>query len=312
MSERPPLVVLVGPTAVGKTALAVHLCQKFGAEVVGADSVQVYRGLDIGSAKPTARERTLAPHHLVDVAEPDRPLDAAAYARLADEAIAELARRGKRVIVAGGSGLYIKALLQGLAPAPPVDPALRAELAAQWQEQGPQAMHARLAELDPQAADRLHPNDRQRVLRALEVCLQTGEPFSRLQQRHGFQKSRYPHLLIGLTRPRQELNRRIDLRCRQMWDQGLLQEVEGLLKRGVPPQVRPLQSLGYRHALMVLLEGMAPAEALALMIRDTKAYAKRQMTWFRGLEGIHWHLPEDLAGVSRRVRNFWETRGEMP
>lgn len=312
MSDRPSLVVLAGPTAVGKTALAVHLCREFGAEVVGADSVQVYRGLDIGSAKPTAQEQALAPHHLVDVAEPDEPLDAAAYARLADQAIAGLARRGKRVIVAGGSGLYIKALLQGLAPAPPVDPALRAKLAAQWEKRGPQAMHARLAELDPQAADRLHPNDRQRVLRALEVCLQTGEPFSRLQQRHGFQKSRYPHLLIGLTRPREELNRRIELRCRQMWEQGLLQEVEGLLKRGVPPQARPLQSLGYRHALMVLLEGMDPAEALMLMIRDTKAYAKRQTTWFRGLEGIHWHLPDDLEGVSRRVRKFWKTQGERP
>ncbi len=302
----PRLVILVGPTAVGKTALAVHLARRLGAEIINADSVQVYRGLDIGSAKPTAEELALARHHLVDVAGPEEEMSAARFAGLAQAAIAEVSARGRRALVAGGTGLYVRAVLYGLVPAPPVDQELRESLARDWREQGGQALHARLAGLDPAAAARLHPADRQRVLRALEVCLQTGQPFSARQQGHGFQTPRYPHLALGLQRPRPELNARIEQRCRQMWEQGLLKEVESLLAAGVSPQARCLGSLGYAQALAVLAGQMDQPQALAETIRLTKAYAKRQMTWFRGMTGIRWYNPAQADELEKAARDFWQ------
>ncbi|CAO0821186.1 tRNA dimethylallyltransferase [Desulfarculales bacterium] len=301
----PPLLVLVGPTAVGKTATAIALASRFQAEVVNADSVQVYRGLDIGSVKPTLEERALAPHHLVDVTDPEQEMSAARFAQLADQAIADIQRRGRRVLVAGGTGLYIRALLFGLAPAPPVDAELRLRLNREWEEQGALALHIRLAGLDPMSARRLPANDRQRILRALEVCLQTGEPFSRRQQEHGFRQPRHAHIVLGLERPRVELNSRIEARCRQMWEGELLEEVRGLLAAGVSPQTRSLQSLGYQQALRVIQGLQAPSEALQEMIQKTRAYAKRQMTWFRGLKGIKWCPAENLAGLTALARSFW-------
>lgn len=300
----PALVVLVGPTAVGKTELALALARELEAEVVSADSVQVYCGLDIGSAKPSPAERAQVRHHLIDVAEPSERFSAARYAALADQAIADITARGRRALLVGGTGLYIKALLHGLAPAPPVDPALRAELHRQWEEEGPQAMHARLAQADPAAAQRLHPHDRQRVLRALEVCLQSGRPFSQSQAAHGFRPARYPHLYLGLQRPRPELNQRIEQRSRQMWAQGLLEEVRGLLAGGLAPTAPGLMSLGYCQAVATLQKQMTPAQALEDMIKKTKAYARRQLTWFNGLEGLHWHSPQDVPGVVAKAREF--------
>jgi tRNA dimethylallyltransferase len=298
-------LVLVGATACGKTTAALALARQFNAEVVNADSVQVYRGLDIGSAKPTPAERAQVPHHLVDVADPEQEMSAARFADLADQAIADTARRGRRALVAGGTGLYIKALLWGLAPAPPVDAALRLSLRQQWDAQGAQALHARLTVLDPVSAQRLPANDRQRVLRALEVCLQTGQPFSSRLAGHGFQNPRYPHLVLGLERPRAELNQRIEDRCRQMWQEGLLDEVRGLLAAGVSPQARSLQSLGYCQALRVIQGQQAPEAALLEMMQKTRAYAKRQLTWFRGLEGIKWCPADDLAACAALARPFW-------
>jgi tRNA dimethylallyltransferase len=300
MSEA-PLIVLCGATATGKTGVAIALCQKLDGEVLGADSVQVYRGLDIGSAKPTLEEQAQARHHMVDVADPDEEFDAARFQKLADAAIGDMQGRGKRVVVAGGTGLYIRALLHGLAPAPPVDETLRVKLSMEWDESTPQVMHRRLAELDPEAAAKLHPNDRQRVLRALEVCIATGEPFSGMQKAHGFKSVRYPHALIGLMRPKPELDERIAKRCRLMWEQGFVDEVRGLLDKGVSPQARGMQSLGYRHALNYLSGEWSKEQAMELMIRDTRRYAKRQLTWFRGLEGIHWHQPDDISGMITRA-----------
>ncbi|MCF8043596.1 MAG: tRNA (adenosine(37)-N6)-dimethylallyltransferase MiaA [Desulfarculaceae bacterium] len=299
-----PLVVLAGPTAVGKTGLSLELAQRFEAEIVGADSVQIYRGLDIGSAKPTPEEQAQARHHLIDVAEPTETFSAARYARLAEEAVADIHARGKRALVVGGTGLYIKALIFGLAPTPPVDQELRARLKQQWEQQGPQATHQRLVELDPATAAKLHPNDRQRVLRALEVCLQTGGPISRRQQDHGFASPRHPHLIIGLQRPRAELNQRIEQRARAMWAEGLLSEVESLLAAGVPPEAPGLGSLGYRQAVAFLNGQMRSDDALFDMIKKTKAYAKRQLTWFRGAQGLVWHDADDFLGIGRRVSPF--------
>lgn len=301
----PSLVVLAGPTAVGKTGLSLNLAQRFGAEIVGADSVQVYRGLDIGSAKPPPEEQARARHHLIDVAEPSESFNAARYARLAQEAIADIHARGRRALVVGGTGLYIKSLLFGLAPTPPVDQELRERLKKEWGQEGPQAMHQRLEGLDPATAAKLHPNDRQRVLRALEVCQQTGAPMSRRQQAHGFAAARYPHLIIGLERPRPELNQRIEQRARAMWDQGLLDEVRGLLEAGLPPDAPGLASLGYRQATAFLGGEIRSEEALFDMIKKTKAYAKRQSTWFRGVQGLEWRHADDFEDIGQRVRAFW-------
>lgn len=308
----PRLLVLVGATATGKTAAAIALGREFGAEVVNADSVQVYRGLDIGSAKPTPVERASLPHHLVDVADPAEQMSAARFAQMADAAMADIHRRGRRVLVAGGTGLYVKALLWGLAPAPPVDPALRLRLREEWDRDGPAAMHARLGHLDPVSARRLPPTDRQRVLRALEVTLQTGQPFSHRLTEHGFKEPRYAHALLGLERPRAELNQRIEERCRQMWQEGLLEEVRALLAAGVPPQAASLQSLGYRQALGVILAGQDPEQALGEMIHKTRAYAKRQLTWFRGLHSINWCPADDLPGLADQARSFWPEETALP
>ncbi len=302
----PPLVILAGPTAVGKTSLALELCQGLGAEVISADSVQVYRGLDIGSAKPSAAELAVAPHHLIDVADPAEEFDAGRFVDLAEAAMDDIAGRGRRVLVVGGTGLYIKALLYGLAPMPAVDSELRRRLARQWEEQGAEALHARLAELDPEAAGRLHPHDRQRVLRALEVCLQTGRSFSSFQAAHGFGKPRYRFLLLGLWRPRAELFERIERRCRSMWEGGLVEEVRGLLAAGVSRRARSLSSLGYAQVVAMLAGELSEGEALEQMIKKTRAYAKRQLTWFRGMEGINWFEAEDRRGVLAAAREFWE------
>lgn len=300
-----PLMVLVGPTAVGKTSLAIQICQRFKAEIINADSVQVYRGLDIGSAKPTADELAAAPHHLVDVVDPDQDFDAARFAELADQAISDIRSRGKRVLVAGGTGLYIKALLFGLAPLPSVDDDLRKELSEDWQRLGNVAMHHRLAELDSEAAGRLHPNDRQRVLRALEVCLQTGQPISAQQKEHAFASPRYRHFSVSLSRPKPELDARIARRCHIMWEQGLADEVQGLLDSGIARDCRALGSLGYAQAVRFLYGELSQKEAIAEMIARTKAYAKRQLTWFRGIEGINWHSPNDHSAIFELAARHW-------
>lgn len=305
MSSKPSLLIIVGPTAVGKTGLAIALANRFSAEIVGADSVQIYRGLDIGSAKPTPEEQAQARHHLVDVADPAEQFSAARFAELADAAIADISARDKRVLVAGGTGLYVRALLYGLAPAPPADEKIREELRGQWDELGPAAMHARLAELDPEAARRLHPNDRQRVLRALEVCLATGRPLSAWQADHGFSDLRYRHVLVGLDRARDELYKRIELRSRLMWDGGLVEETRAVLDGGAPPDAHGLNTLGYRQAVAVILGRMSREEALEDTIRQTKAYAKRQLTWFRGMDGIHWHSPDDIEGIAARAADLF-------
>ncbi|KIX11435.1 tRNA (adenosine(37)-N6)-dimethylallyltransferase MiaA [Dethiosulfatarculus sandiegensis] len=305
MTDQNALMVLVGPTAVGKTSACVKLCRSFGAEVVGADSVQIYRRLDIGSAKPTLAEQALAPHHMVDVVDPDEPFDAARYVEMADRVIADLHQRGRRALVAGGTGLYIKALLHGLVPAPEVDPALRAELRREWEDKGLDFMHGKLCRLDPGAGERIHKNDRQRVLRALEVCIQTGRPFSERQTGHGFQKDRYKHLMVGLIRPREELFQRIAERSRLMWENGFVEEVRGLLDSGVPPDAKSLKTLGYRQVVAMLTGQIGSDEALEQTIRDTRAYAKRQLTWFKGMKNIHWHAPDDLEAIADKASEIW-------
>jgi tRNA dimethylallyltransferase len=299
-----PLPVLAGPTAAGKTALALELAERCGAEIVSADSMQVYRRLDVGTAKPTPAERARVPHHVIDVVEPDEPFDAIRYRDLADEAIGRIVASGRRVLVVGGTGLYLRVLLHGLADLPPPDPQARRRLEAEADAAGDAALHARLAAVDPAAAARIHPADRFRIVRALEVFEASGRPISALQAEHRFAEPRYPHRVVALDVPRDELRRRILGRARGMIAAGLLDEVRALLDAGLSPNLRPLRAFGYREPVRVVL-GQRPEAGLAEAIAaDTARYARRQATWLRSEREVEW-LPPDPAAIAARLAPLW-------
>jgi tRNA dimethylallyltransferase len=300
----PKLLVIAGPTAAGKTGVAVSLAAELGAEVVSADSMQVYRGLDIGTAKPTAKELNGVPHHLIDIVDPDEPFDAAAFVRRADEVIRDITARGKRTMVVGGTGLYIRTLLHGLQKGPPPDPSLRAELTRRAEASGWPALHAELAHRDPETATRLHQNDGVRILRALEVLESTGVSISRWQERHQFGEKRYEALHLCLTRPREALNRRIDARVDQMMAEGWLEEVRALIARGYGPALKPMQGLGYRRLCEHLAGTLGLDEAIEKTKTDTRRFAKRQVTWFKKEPGLQWVSP-DISEVAALAASFW-------
>jgi len=291
--EHPPLLVLVGPTAIGKTDVAVRLAARLPLEAVSADSRQVYRGMDIGTGKPSADERAALPHHLIDVVDPPERYHAARFRRDALEAIARIRARGRLPVVVGGTGLYVRALLKGLHPAPPADPALRVELEAIAAAQGSEALHRRLAERDPAAAARLHPRDRVRLVRALEVLTLGGpgpEPADWSSAVPPFRL-----LMVGLRQSREALGRRIADRVRAMVARGMMSEVQGLLEAGYDEALPAMGGIGYRQFSAVLRGDMTEAEATRLMIRDTTRYAKRQMTWFARDPEVRW-LDVDAVG----------------
>jgi tRNA dimethylallyltransferase len=296
--ERPRLVVVVGPTASGKSALALRLAEAAGAEVVSADSQQVYRGLDIGTGKVSPAERALVPHHLIDVAEPSEVMSAARYAALADAAIADIAARGRPIVVAGGTGLYLRALLHGLFEGPPADAALRAEL----ETQETAALLERLRGVDPEAAARILPNDRRRLVRALEVHALTGVPISTHQRAHDVRHapSRYPATWVGLDPPRAELGRRIDARVDAMFAAGLVDEVRALAARH-PLELRAFDAIGYREVRAHLRGELGLEEARAQVKAATRRYARRQLGWFRAEPAITWYNAADVIDVDALV-----------
>jgi tRNA dimethylallyltransferase len=305
---RLPIVLLAGPTAVGKTALALELARRLGTEIVNADSMQVYRYMDIGTAKPTAEEQRLVPHHLLDVVDPDEPFDAARYVAMARPVIDRFHRRGHIPLVVGGTGLYMKALTRGLCPGAPSAPEVRRTLMEEMARRGSAALHEELCRVDPVLGRRLHPNDRQRILRALEVYRATGRPLSHWQEQHRFQVSLYPSIKIALFREREDLYERINRRTWIMMEQGFLDEVRNLLAMGYAPSLKPMQSLGYRHLCDHLSGRRDLEEAVALIQRDTRRYAKRQMTWFKGDPEFHWFHADDPDPVFRWVeRRLGET-----
>ena len=303
-ADKPKVIALMGPTAVGKTWLVSQLSKDLGGEIVNADSVQIYRFMDIGTAKPTMAERAEVVHHLVDIVDPDQDFDARRYSQLAREVIASLARQGTPAIVVGGTGLYLKAIFHGLFPGAPSDPLVRQRLRREAEKKGGVELYQRLQRIDPITAQRVHPHDLFRIIRALEVWECKGQPISALQSDHDFKDRPFQPLKIGLRRPRPELYERINSRVEEMMTQGLLEEVRELLSRGYGPNLKSMQALGYRHMVQHLINGVGITEAVRTMKRDTRRYAKRQMTWFRRDQEINWFHPREKEDIVRLAGQF--------
>ncbi len=286
---------IVGPTGAGKSALALEVAERLGAEIVNADSRQFYRGLDIGTAKPSAGERCRVPHHLIDVRTPDCPLDVAVFGALARSAIANIAARGRSPLVVGGSGLYLRVLRGGIFPGPPASPETRARLAEIAAARGVPYLHERLADVDPEAAARIGHNDLYRIVRALEVYEVTGEPISRHQRRHGFADAGYATLVVGIAPERKQLYDAIDRRFDAMIAAGFVDEVRGLLAQGCSPEAAPLKTIGYKQIAAFVRGETTLDQAIALAKRDSRRLAKRQLTWFRRDPEIQWLDPSRAA-----------------
>jgi len=291
-----PILIIAGPTAVGKTDASLLLAQEQGAEIVSADSMQIYRGMDIGTAKPSQEQRKLVYHHMIDIAEPDQPYSVGDYLRDARAAIDGILSSGGTPIVVGGTGLYIRALTRGLFHGPPADLELRERLLLREAEGGAGLLYSDLVKVDPEAAVKIHPNDLRRTLRALEVYYLRDKKLSDFHQEHSFQDRPYRFRLLFLVRSRSELYPRIELRVDQMITAGLEAEVRTLMDRGYRPELSSLQGLGYKHFLDCFLGKTTRDEAVALLKRDTRRYAKRQFTWFRREPDAQW---VDITGLDQ-------------
>jgi tRNA dimethylallyltransferase len=305
----PLAVLLLGPTGSGKTALSLDLGDRFGGEIVSCDSVAVYRGMDLGTAKPAKEERARLPHHLIDVADPDQPFTAGEYSRLARAALREIASRGRLPIVTGGTGLYLRALTEGLFAGPERQQELRVRLQCSRERHGEGWLHRLLHRLDPASAERIHPNDAPKLIRAIEVCLAARKPLSEVLGNK--EKARDPLtgfrlLRIGLNPPRTALYDRLNRRAAQMFSAGLIEETRALLDRYGP--VKALDSLGYRQARGMLAGTMSKEAAIASAQQGHRNYAKRQLTWFRREPEVHWIAgfgdePETLYAAVELVQN---------
>jgi tRNA dimethylallyltransferase len=303
---KPKVVIILGPTAVGKSAVALALAMETGAEIVNADSQQIYRHMDIGTWKPSREMRQQVVHHLIDIVEPTEDFNAALFREKAIEVIRDIDRRNSKALVCGGTGLYIKALTHGIFVGPARDERLRTSLASEAEKSGLGPLYKRLRELDPHAAAAIHPHDRVRIVRALEVYALTGKRLSQWQREHNFQDSWCETLKIGLERARDELYTRINHRCEEMFSLGLVEEVKSLVTSGYNFDLKAMQSIGYRHAGLYVRGAVNLGEALELMKRDTRRFAKRQLTWFRADREIRWFHPErDRNEILTSITEFW-------
>ena len=287
--ERIPVAAIVGPTASGKTALSVALAERMNAEIISADSMQIYRRMEIGTAKPTKEEMRGIPHHLVDCIDPETPFSAADYVRMAEESVNSIVSRGKTPLFSGGTGLYLEAFLRGGFSETGGDPALREELHRFAEEAGKEALYARLVELDPEAAASIHMNNVRRVVRALEICLSEGRTKTEADKEKSEYSERYLPTVVGLSWSRDLLIRRIDLRVDEMLRNGLLDETECLLRDGVfDVSETAAQAIGYKELLPYLRGEISLGEATERLKIATRRYAKRQMTWFRAHGNVTW------------------------
>ena len=301
------LLCLLGPTAVGKTEVAIQLAQHLGAEIISVDSRQIYRQMDIGTAKPTLEEQQAVRHHLIDCVDITTPFSVADYQSLADTAITEIQNRGKQVLLVGGAGLYFRAIVDGLFEGPAADPTFRKRLEHEAADHGVQVLHDHLRTCDPESADRIHPNNLTRVIRALEVYELTGTPMSKHQQQWQSSQQRYPFTAFGLTMPRKMLYLRIEQRVDVMLGNGLIAEVESLLAAGYSRDTFALQSFGYKELIAYLDGKCTYVEAIEQLKQNTRRFAKRQLTWFRNDKRIEWvdrDVTPDVVGyILRKIEN---------
>lgn len=298
-------IALLGPTAVGKTKIAIQIAQKLEAEIISLDSRQIYKYLDIGTAKPTKEEQALVRHHLIDIVEPNENFTAADYQKLADEAIQDTQNRGKISLVVGGCGMYFRALVDGLFEGPSANSQIRAELRAEAAQKSSVYLYQKLSEIDPQYAAKIHPNDLIRIIRALEVYMKSGRPMSQLQKQWHSNQPRYKFMAFGLERNRQELYNEINQRLEIMIEAGLIDEVKSLLNRGYSKELRPLQSFGYRE-IIEHLEGKHDLQtAIESIKQNTRRFAKRQLTWFKADQRIRWiNLSEGESAIQELYQSF--------
>jgi len=307
-ADKPPKIIIVcGPTASRKSDLAIQLAKQLDAEIINADSMQIYRGMNIGTAKTAPDQQQGIPHHLIDIVDPEQLFSAADFIDVADRAINEIIARGKRVIVVGGTGLYIRALLHGLVDSPSGTEEIRAQLHQEADTLGHEIMWEKLREIDPKLAALTHPNNMVRIIRALEVYRMTGIPLSSYQQQHGFNQQRYHSLKIGIKTNRQQLYERIEVRVDKMLADGLLDEVKNLLAKGYSPDLKSMRSIGYKEAFGFLSCQYSLEEAIRLIKRDTRHYAKRQLTWFNADNEIIWlEYPQNFDNISSLTIDFYK------
>lgn len=297
-------IIIAGPTASGKTSVSVALALALGGEIINADSMQVYRGMDIGTAKPTPEEQSGIPHFLLSVVDPDEEFNAAIYRSMAVPIVKDIVLRKKVCLVTGGTGLYIKSLTRGLLQCPPAYPEFRESLRKESEARGIMTLYERLKSIDPESAEKIHPNDRVRIIRALEIAHLTHRVPSGLKKGHGFSDTQLKTLKICLEVDREELYRRINKRTVAMIESGLADETETLLAKGYSPDLKPMMSIGYRHMVNYLRSKWSLEKAIHHIQRDTRRYAKRQLTWFRADTEYQWILAEDFDSFIEKIKVF--------
>ncbi|RLC03528.1 MAG: tRNA (adenosine(37)-N6)-dimethylallyltransferase MiaA [Deltaproteobacteria bacterium] len=298
------VIIICGPTGIGKTTFAISVARRFNGEIIGADSMQIYQHMNIGTAKPDPEELKQARHHLIDFLDPKEEFDAGLYVKAADTAIEDITARGKIPIIAGGTGLYIRALLHGLFRSKPICKKTISQLTRELADKGGKALFQKLVQCDPNAANKIHPNDSFRVIRALEIYHTTGKKMSDRQKGHNFNELRYKNIKIGLKMDREQLYKRINKRVDIMLAQGLLKEVTTLIENGYPLTLKPLQSIGYKHMGLFINNKVEWAEAVRLLKRDTRRYAKRQFTWFRKDKEITWLTRTQFDQAQKLIKDF--------